>query len=942
MFDTLLAKIFGTKHEREIKRLAPLVRRINEIRPSMEALDDEELKAQTADFKRRYAEGESLDDLLPEAFAVCQEASWRVLGMRHFDVQLIGGMVLHDGKIAEMKTGEGKTLTATLAVYLNAIAGQGVHVVTVNDYLAQRDAEWMGRLYSWLGLSVGVIVHGLSDQQRRASYACDITYGTNNEFGFDYLRDNMKFESQEHVQRGHCFAIVDEVDSILVDEARTPLIISGPSEISTDKYDDGNRVIPKLEKGETIEGDEPGQRTYTGDYILEEKHRSAWLTEQGEAKVEEVLGIGNINELVHYEVKHAVEQALKAHVVFQRDKDYVVKDGKVVIVDEFTGRLMPGRRWSDGLHQAVEAKEGVKIERENQTLATVTFQNYFRMYSKLAGMTGTADTEAAEFSKIYDLEVVVIPTNQPMVRAEHDDIVYRTVEEKWRNAALDIKECQARGQPVLVGTVSIEKSESLSKRLKRMGVPHEVLNAKHHGREARIIAQAGRKGAVTVSTNMAGRGTDILLGGNPEFLARESLRRKAINPDHPDNTATWEKTLAQFKAETDTEHDEVVELGGLYVLGTERHESRRIDNQLRGRAGRQGDPGASRFYLSLEDDLLRIFGGHRMQALMLRLGMEEDVPIESRLITKRIEAAQKAVETQHFESRKHVLEYDDVMNKQREAVYGLRRAMLQGEDQRSRVLEWVGDAVGGFVEDRCPARAHPDTYDIPGLCADITGLFGMTIDEPSLEGLDRQGIADEFTGQLCEYYEARAQVIGVERMRYSERMIILHLLDQQWKDHLLSMDHLKEGIGLRGYGQKDPLVEYKKESFQMFQQMMATFEVEALKVLFHLGAAQPAEQADEEGTPVSADQATAASVRSGNGAGPSEDVENVLTDRLDDYMVEARRRNRRRMNHARAAGASHGQEPAVKQVVRTGKVGRNAPCPCGSGLKYKKCHGKQA
>ena len=940
MLDTLLAKVFGTKHEREVKRLVPLVGRINDLAPEIEALDDESLKAKTEEFKSRYEAGESLDDLLPEAFAVCREASWRVLGMRHFDVQLIGGKVLHDGKIAEMKTGEGKTLTATLAVYLNAISGRGVHVVTVNDYLAQRDAEWMGRIYRWLGLTVGNIIHGLTDQQRRENYACDITYGTNNEFGFDYLRDNMKFEAREHVQRGHPFAIVDEVDSILVDEARTPLIISGPSEISTDKYYAANKVIPRLEKGETIEGDEPGQRTYTGDYILEEKHRSAWLTEEGEAKVEKALGIDNINELAHYDTKHAIEQALKAHAVFQRDKDYVVKDGKVVIVDEFTGRLMPGRRWSDGLHQAVEAKEGVKIERENQTLATVTFQNYFRMYDKLAGMTGTADTEAPEFSKIYDLEVVVIPTNRPMVRAEHEDIVYRTVEEKWRNAALDIQESQERGQPVLVGTVSIEKSELLSKRLKRLGVPHEVLNAKHHEREARIIAQAGRKGAVTVSTNMAGRGTDILLGGNPEYLARDSLRRKGIDPDHPDNEATWKKTLAEFKAETDAEHDEVVEAGGLYVLGTERHESRRIDNQLRGRAGRQGDPGASRFYLSLEDDLMRIFGGHRMQALMLKLGMEEDVPIESRLITKRIEAAQKAVETQHFESRKHVLEYDDVMNKQREAVYGLRREMLRGGDQRDRILEWVGDAIGGFVEERCPERAHPDTYDIAGLRSDIASLFGLTYDDVSVDGFDRQGIADEFTEQVCKSYDAKAEEVGKDRMRYSERMIMLHLLDQQWKDHLLSMDHLKEGIGLRGYGQKDPLVEYKKESFHIFQQMMATFEEEALKVLFHLSIAKPTEEAPADEAPEPGRRAVSLTASDGNGSGRPPADSNGSADGIDDYMVTARRRNRERMEHARAAGAGDGGGTAVKQVVRGTKVGRNDPCPCGSGRKYKRCCGR--
>ena len=935
MLDTLLAKVFGTKHEREFKRLAPRVDEISALAPEFEALSDEQLQAKTDEFKQRYRDGESLDDLLPEAFATCREAAWRVMGMRHFDVQLIGGIVLHEGKIAEMKTGEGKTLTATLAVYLNAISGRGVHVVTVNDYLAQRDSEWMGTIYRWLGLTVGVIVHGLTDEQRRESYGADITYGTNNEFGFDYLRDNMKFDAGEHVQRGHDFAIVDEVDSILVDEARTPLIISGPSEISTDKYYAANQVIPKLEKGETIEGDEPGQRTYTGDFILEEKHRSAWLTEQGEAKVEKALNIDNINELVHYDTKHAIEQGLKAHVVFQRDKDYVVKDGKVVIVDEFTGRLMPGRRWSDGLHQAVEAKEGVKIERENQTLATITFQNYFRMYSKLAGMTGTADTEAPEFSKIYNLEVVVVPTNQPMVRAEHDDIVYRTVEEKWRNAVADIKESQKLGQPVLVGTISIEKSELLSRMLKRQGVPHQVLNAKHHEREARIIAQAGRKGAVTVSTNMAGRGTDILLGGNPEFLAREHLRRKGISPEHPDNREMWEKTFAEFREKTDAEHDEVVELGGLYVLGTERHESRRIDNQLRGRAGRQGDPGQSRFYLSLQDDLMRIFGGHRMQALMLKLGMEEDVPIESGLITKRIEAAQKAVETQHFESRKHVLEYDDVMNKQRESVYSRRREMLEGKDQRNRILELVGDTVGGYVEVRCPERAHPDTYDISGLHSDVHAHFGMDLKELDLNGLDRQGLADEFTEEICKRYEAKAEGVGVERMRYTERMIMLQLLDQHWKDHLLSMDHLKEGIGLRGYGQKDPLVEYKKESFHIFQQMMDTLDEETLKVLFHLTIQTP----EQEPTPAERPAVQMTESRGATNGSQRRAASTKAASEMDEHARLARRRNREQMAHAHRAGAT-AESTAVKQVLRGEKVGRNDPCPCGSGKKYKRCCGK--
>ncbi len=933
MLDNLLAKVFGTKHEREFKRLRPVVEQVNALGSEIEGLSDEELQGKTEEFKRRFNDGESLNDLLPEAFAVCREASKRVTGMRHFDVQVIGGVVLHEGKIAEMKTGEGKTLTATLAVYLNAIAGKGVHVVTVNDYLATRDAEWMGRIYSWLGFSVGVIVHGVTDQQRRAAYRCDITYGTNNEFGFDYLRDNMKFDSGEHVQRPHNFAIVDEVDSILVDEARTPLIISGPSEISTDKYYTSNQVIPRLEKGETVEGEESGDKTYTGDYILEEKHRSAWLTELGEEKVEKALNIDNINDLTHYDTKHAIEQALKAHVVFHRDKDYVVKDGKVVIVDEFTGRLMPGRRWSDGLHQAVEAKEGVKIERENQTLATVTFQNYFRMYKKLAGMTGTADTEAPEFSKIYNLEVVVIPTNRPMVRNEYEDIVYRTEEEKWRNAAEDIKECQKRGQPVLVGTVSIEKSELLSRRLKKLGVPHEVLNAKHHEREARIIAQAGSKGAVTVSTNMAGRGTDILLGGNPEFLARETLLKKGIQPEHPDNKVTWEKTLARVKAEHDVEHDAVVDVGGLYVLGTERHESRRIDNQLRGRAGRQGDPGSSRFYLSLQDDLMRIFGGERMQTLMLKLGMEEDVPIESGLITKRIEAAQKAVEAQHFESRKHVLEYDDVMNKQREAVYGMRRKMLEGADQRNYVLDLVGDLVGRYVEVRCPEKAHPDTYDIAGLRNDIAGHFGIRFEDVDTDGLDPQGLADEFTEQLCKAYDAKSEEVGAERMRYAERMIMLQLLDQQWKDHLLSMDHLKEGIGLRGYGQKDPLVEYKKESFHIFQQMMETLKEETLKVLFHLSFTRAEAEQTAESEMEATEPAAVAAPGSNGRAAASRGRE------VDEYAREAARKNRQQMAQARAVSGGEGGGVAVEQVVRGTKVGRNAPCPCGSGKKYKRCHG---
>jgi preprotein translocase subunit SecA len=938
MLDTVLAKVFGTAHDREIKRLQPIVEEINELEASISALTDEELQAKTPHLKARLEAGESLDDILPEAFAVCREAGKRVLKMRHYDVQLIGGIVLHQGKIAEMKTGEGKTLVATLAVYLNALSGKGVHVVTVNDYLAHRDAEWMGKIYTFLGLTVGVIVHDLSDKQRKAAYGADITYGTNNEFGFDYLRDNMKFDLDDCVQRDHNFAIVDEVDSILIDEARTPLIISGPSEQSTDKYYKINRVIPGLTRGEVIEGDEPRDTTYTGDYIIDEKHRTVFLTEVGEAKVESALGIDNINELTNYESKHCVEQALKAHVLFQRDKDYVVKDGQVIIVDEFTGRLMSGRRWSDGLHQAVEAKERVKIERENQTLATITFQNFFRMYDKLAGMTGTADTEAAEFGKIYNLDVVLIPTNKPLIRKEFRDVVYRTEEEKWRNAAKEIKECQERGQPVLVGTVSIEKSERISKLLHKLGVKHEVLNAKQHEREAKIVAQAGRKGAIMVSTNMAGRGTDILLGGNPEFLAREYFTKKGQNPDLV-TPEEWQEVFKKFKAQTDAEHDEVTALGGLHVLATERHESRRIDNQLRGRAGRQGDPGSSRFYLSLQDDLMRIFGGEKMQNLMLRLGMEEDVPIESGLITKRILAAQTAVEAQHFEARKHVLEYDDVMNKQREAIYTMRRKLMEGRDQKEYIMNLVGDIAGSMVETRCPLKTHPDTWDLAGLQLDIQNGFGVSIEHLNFDGLDQQEIADEITDVLVKEYEAKEAIVGTERLRYYERMLMLQLIDQQWKDHLLSMDHLKEGISLRGYGQKDPLIEYKKESFVLFQDMLQRFDDETLKFLFHLqpkeGAPQarqaptfqPLDEASEEPAPVN-----------GAAAAPAP----VADSSIEDFTRDIRRKKERELEQVKMAGGGDGSAAAVKQVIKGDKVGRNDPCPCGSGKKYKKCCGADA
>ncbi len=948
--DKALAKIFGTRNEREVKRMRPLVAAINDLEPAMEALSDAELAAKTVEFRQRIEQGATFDDLLIEAFAVCREAGRRVLAMRHFDVQLVGGIVLHRGKIAEMKTGEGKTLVATLPVYLNALEGKGVHVVTVNDYLARRDSEWMGRLYKFLGLTTGVILHDLDDEERRSAYGADITYGTNNEFGFDYLRDNMKFRLEHCVQRGHHFGIVDEVDSILVDEARTPLIISGPSEESTDKYYKINRIIPKLVRGEVIEGKEPGEKYTTGDFTIDEKHRAAGLTEEGVAKLEKLLGIENLYDPENLDINHHVQQALKAHSLFHRDKDYVVQDGEVVIVDEFTGRLMPGRRWSDGLHQAVEAKEGVKIERENQTLATITFQNYFRMYKKLAGMTGTAETEAAEFDKIYKLDVIVVPTNRPMQRKEFHDIVYRTEEEKFRNAAKEIKELHEKGQPVLVGTVSVVKSEKLSGILKRMGVRHEVLNAKNHEREATIVAQAGRKAAVTVSTNMAGRGTDILLGGNPELMAKEHLRRQGKDPDALQTAVfgtaenqEWRALLERYKQETDSEREEVRALGGLHILGTERHESRRVDNQLRGRAGRQGDPGSSRFYLSLQDDLMRIFGGERMQKLMLRLGMEEDVPIESRLITKRIEAAQKAVEAQNFASRKHILEYDDVMNKQRQAVYGLRRALLEGADQRERVLDMVRGLVGSYVDERCPAKQHPTEYDLLGLQSDILTQFGVKVDPAELSGMVGGEIEDFINERLDGRYRDKEQLIGSEMMREAERIVMLNIIDTQWKDHLLSMDHLKEGIGLRGYGQKDPLIEYKKESFEIFQDMMDRIEDETLRYLFFLQVSRG--DGSEFGTPkpvlpFAGDEEEEEEEESDEGVLAAAVVEQrrAAQASVEDFTRNIQRKKERELAELQFVGGEASSGPA-KPVVAKAKAGRNDPCPCGSGKKYKKCCG---
>jgi preprotein translocase subunit SecA len=964
MINRLLAKVFGTSNERELKRLAAFVDETNALEPSAQALSDEQLRAKTAEFKERIAqavegregedleraEREILDTLLPEAFAVCREAARRTLNMRHFDVQLVGGVVLHQGKIAEMKTGEGKTLVATLPIYLNALLGKGSHVVTVNDYLAKRDAEWMGKIYKFLGLTVGVIVHELDDEQRRQAYAADVTYGTNNEFGFDYLRDNMKFRLEDMVQRPHHFAIVDEVDSILIDEARTPLIISGASDESTDKYYRINRIIPRLIKD--------------ADYTLEEKHRTASITEEGVAKCEKLLGVENMYDPMNMDLIHHVYQGLKAHTLFQRDRDYVVRpkedntrELEVMIVDEFTGRLMPGRRWSDGLHQAIEAKEGVKIERENQTLATITFQNYFRLYKKLAGMTGTAETEAPEFDKIYKLQVLVIPTNRTLIRTEYPDVVYRTEREKFNAVVEEIKGLHEKGQPVLVGTISIEKSERLSAMLKKSGVPHVVLNAKFHEKEAVIVAQAGRKGATTVATNMAGRGTDILLGGNPEFMTKELCLKERVAELLPAEQQTfgfgdphfvyftyqdrfyrvarakWEEVFTKFKAQADAEHDDVVSVGGLHILGTERHEARRIDNQLRGRAGRQGDPGSSRFYLSLEDDLLRIFAGERISSIMHRLGMEEGVPIESRLITKRIEAAQKAVEAQNFEARKHLLEYDDVMNKQREAIYGLRRQLLEGLDQREYILSVSDGIIEAMLDTYCPKEVHAGEWDLNALKTDMQGQFGIDLAAEGLEGrrLNRDELRTELSKLAHAKYEQKEKLVGPENLRWHERMIMLQVVDSQWKDHLLGMDHLKEGIGLRGYGQKDPLVEYKKESYDMFQAMMDRIESETIKYLWLMQVALAGEEPSAEPAPEPEPARPGPDGRGGRRGRGSQ---------MDDFVRDIERRKERELKELQFSGG--GDAVAVQTVHRGEKIGRNAPCPCGSGRKYKKCCGANA
>ncbi len=1043
MINKAIAKVFGTSNERAVKRMLPLVQKINSLEPETEALSDEQLREKTVEFRQRVAdavakvpvpsdpiearstevreaiyaaEKAALDEVMPEAFAIVREAGRRAVGMRHFDVQLIGGMVLHSGKIAEMKTGEGKTLVATLPCYLNALAGRGVHVVTVNDYLAKRDAEWMGKIYGFLGLSVGVIVHDLSDEQRREAYGSDITYGTNNEFGFDYLRDNMKFDLNDQVQRGHYYCIVDEVDSILIDEARTPLIISGPTDQTTDKYARVNVIIPNLEAGELIESLE--EKTWSGDFVVDEKARAITVTDEGWEKIEGLLGIGNIADPENWDLKHHVEVAIKAHNLYKRDVEYVVKEGEVIIVDEFTGRLMPGRRWSDGLHQAVEAKEGVSIRKEDQTLATITFQNYFRMYKKLSGMTGTAETEAAEFDKIYKLDIVVIPTNRKMLRLENQDVVFRTAKEKYFAVADEISRLHDLKQPVLVGTTSIEKSELLSEILKRKGVRHVVLNAKFHEKEAEIVAQAGRHGMVTIATNMAGRGTDILLGGNADFMARQDLVRKsqaravsaaegAISPvagpgmirfyysgqEFETTQEAWDTAVSAHAGAAQVEHDAVIAAGGLHILGTERHESRRVDNQLRGRAGRQGDPGASRFYLSLEDDLMRIFAREWVSTLLQRLGMEEGVPIESGMISRRIESAQKAVESQNFESRKHVLEYDDVMNKQREAVYGLRRQLMEGVDQKQLITEdYLSTILSNILDENAPEKAHVDEWKLEPLFSQIFDLFGAQLEsEIDIPSLNRHQLGETIFEKLQQRYTMKEQILGPDTMRYHERIVMLSVLDGLWKDHLLAMDHLKEGIGLRGYAQQDPLVAYKKESFEMFEAMMMRFQEDTTRHLFRMqiigpdgtpietqeqfqqiqaqqahiqaqqqallqaqqqfqhppmldpGVAPQSQPGNQPGLPLSAPNApgTAENLPPLQSQ-PKPARSKAPTTTIDALEREFERKKQRELDHARAAGSANGSSNGHGPRITGEKVGRNDPCPCGSGKKFKKCHGAEA
>ncbi len=911
----LIDTLFGNTSESRLKKLRPYVERINALEPAMQAMSDAELRAQTARFRERLQNGETMDDLMCEAFATVREAAVRTVQMRHFDVQLLGGMVLHQGRIAEMKTGEGKTLVATLPAYLNALGGEGVHIVTVNDYLARRDTQWMGKIYRFLGLSVGCIVHGLTGDERRAAYACDITYGTNNEFGFDYLRDNMVVYREQMVQRALNYAIIDEVDSILIDEARTPLIISGAGEASSELYEKADRFVRRLTRGENLTDQSRSdqilgeQQAEDGDYQCDIKKRTVQLTAAGVEKAEKFFGIESLSDPDNTEINHHIFQALRAHALFQRDKDYVVQDGQVIIVDEFTGRLMLGRRYNEGLHQALEAKEGVKVERENRTLATITVQNYFRMYKKLAGMTGTAKTEESEFMDIYDIDVVEIPTNRPLIRRDDNDVVYNTEEGKYRAVVDEIAQVHATGQPLLVGTISVERSEYLSGLLKRRGIRHEVLNAKYHAKEAEIVAQAGKLGQVTIATNMAGRGTDILLGGNPEFLARRALRQEGLDEalieeatghaetEDEDILAARRRFQAlydSFRVETEREHEQVVALGGLRIIGTERHESRRIDNQLRGRAGRQGDPGSTRFYVSLEDELMRRFGADRVSGAMEKLSPNDDLPIEMRFITRRIESAQRRVEVQNFEIRKNVLRYDDVMNKQREIIYGQRRRVLMGEDLRESILEMLRATAGGLADEYCNAHAPRETWDVPRLGAQLAALCGEAAAAPLMEAGEQasgealRARAVAHAEAAYEKKEAEVAAAGAD-MREIERVVLLRTVDAHWMEHIDAMDQLRQGIGLRAYAQKDPVNAYTSEGFEMFDAMVAAIREQTARTMMR---------------------------------------------------VSVRRAPLKREQLAKPSETPAGEGGRTVRRESRAQIGRNSPCPCGSGKKYKNCCGR--
>ena len=908
----LIDTLFGNTSESRLKKLRPYVERINALEPAMQAMSDAQLRAQTERFRERLKNGETMDDLMCEAFAAVREAAVRTVQMRHFDVQLLGGMVLHQGRIAEMKTGEGKTLVATLPAYLNALGGEGVHVVTVNDYLARRDTQWMGKIYRFLGLSVGCIVHGLTGDERRAAYACDITYGTNNEFGFDYLRDNMVVYREQMVQRALNYAIIDEVDSILIDEARTPLIISGAGEASSELYEKADRFVRRLTRGENLTDQSRSdqilgeQQAEDGDYQCDIKKRTVQLTAAGVEKAEKFFGIESLSDPDNTEINHHIFQALRAHALFQRDKDYVVQDGQVIIVDEFTGRLMLGRRYNEGLHQALEAKEGVKVERENRTLATITVQNYFRMYKKLAGMTGTAKTEESEFMDIYDIDVVEIPTNRPLIRRDDNDVVYNTEEGKYRAVVDEIAQVHATGQPLLVGTISVERSEYLSGLLKRRGIRHEVLNAKYHAKEAEIVAQAGKLGQVTIATNMAGRGTDILLGGNPEFLARRALRQEGLDEalieeatghaetEDEDILAARRRFQAlydSFRVETEREHEQVVALGGLRIIGTERHESRRIDNQLRGRAGRQGDPGSTRFYVSLEDELMRRFGADRVSGAMEKLSPNDDLPIEMRFITRRIESAQRRVEVQNFEIRKNVLRYDDVMNKQREIIYGQRRRVLMGEDLRESILEMLRATAGGLADEYCNAHAPRETWDVPRLGAQLAALCGEAAAAPLMEAGEQasgealRARAVAHAEAAYEKKEAEVAAAGAD-MREIERVVLLRTVDAHWMEHIDAMDQLRQGIGLRAYAQKDPVNAYTSEGFEMFDAMVAAIREQTARTMMR---------------------------------------------------VSVRRAPLKREQLAKPSETPAGEGGRTVRRESRAQIGRNSPCPCGSGKKYKYC-----